>query len=919
MRLCHSLCFALIALLYSLPTLATPLQPDPNWQIHQLDNGFQYRLYSVDETSDRVQIYLWVKSGAIDETYEQKGGAHLLEHMAFNGTKHFPGHKIKALFEQSGLAFGQDLNAYTSFKDTVYTLSIPENDNELMNEVLLYLSDVAQNITLDETEVAKEIGVVKGEYYARLGNTQDPDTYYMEKMSKFSGYNFKQLIGTETQIEELNASELKKYYRTWYRPNNMELLVVGNFNQEQLSQSIQKKFSHLEGQAPVKKRPAEPRFQSAGLTFSSEKVKQSRLSFNYLLPERALVTEQDKFNEHLIQFTNAMLSDRLGRANELADSAFLSAQSYIGIPTYVGNNVVFSLNVEHGEKQIKPVTHWLTKEVKKIQLYGFTEAELNQQKQLYLALLSQLNQLSKQATSEAIIESHLTLLQQQHTPISQDDEQRLQQQFIAQITLAKVNDFAKQVLVNPQKYQVTQVSHAAAEPYELEIWQSEAQQQDVKAYTEKQFTSNFNLSAKIQGQGEIINTAAYPQYGIETFTLANGLEILLQPDNTNKGEIYFHFSALGGETSLAPKYRAAAAMLADVQLASGLGEYSAKQTVQQFIAHSTDILPFINKGEHGLAGSTTNEHLEVALAGIRQAVSSTKIDEQMLQHIKQNFYDHQRIARIDTQNKLIKKALYGNNKYEEDISLYRINKLTSQDLIDVKTALFGSANGFKLTLVGDFEPSAAKQLINQYLGSLPSGDKHSARTAPLWVSTEKTERQINMNFGNRADLRMEFVYQGVTPSVKQTYGADLISRMLRVKLTDTVREELSLSYSPYAVCDPMVSLNYSHCRIQIVTEAKDVIKAKHAVEQILSNYYSQGVDATELSLRKSSLETAMLDTFKDPKSRAELIHRDLVYGYQVGEILEVKANVASIDKPYIDGLIKQMLQQAGQITLVNEP
>jgi zinc protease len=341
--------------------------------------------------------------------------------------------------------------------------------------------------------------------------------------------------------------------------------------------------------------------------------------------------------------------------------------------------------------------------------------------------------------------------------------------------------------------------------------------------------------------------------------------------------------------------------------------------VQQFIAHSTDIRPFINKGEHGLAGNTTTEHLEFALAGIRQAVSSTKIDEQVLQHIKQSVYDHQRIARLDTKNKQIKQALYGNNQYEKDISLYRIKKITSEELIDVKTALFGSANGFKLTLVGDFEPSAAKLLINQYLGSLPSGDKHSARTAPLWVSTEKTERKINKSLGNRAELRMDFVYQDVTPSVKQIYGADIISRMLRVKLTDTVREELSLTYSPYAVCDPMISLNYSHCRIQIVTEAQDVIKAKQAVEKILSDYYSQGVDEAELSLRKSSLETAMLDTFKDPKSRAELIHRDLVYGYQVGEILDAKAIVASIDKPYIDGLIKQMLQDAGQVTLVNLP
>ncbi len=931
MKIVHYALLPLLTLLMSSPLQAKPLPSDPNWQIHQLDNGFQYRLYSVDEPSDRVQIYLWVKAGAIDETAKQKGGAHLLEHMAFNGTQHFPGHKIEQLFKQAGLNYGQDLNAYTSFKDTVYTLSIPENNPELMNEALLYLSDVAQNISLDEAEVAKEIGVVQGEYYTRAGNEKEPDIAYMEAMSVGSKYGYYGVIGTLEQIERLNAKALQDYYRAWYRPDNMELLVVGNIDKPQVADAIEKQFKGLYGKAQSKNRPPEPEFKYATQTFQSEKVTRNAISLNFILPKPSVQTVADSERNNLIHFTHALINMRLSRAHEINQTPFASVNSYIGQPLFVGNNWLYSLGVDYERSQDQAAINWLGAEIAKINQFGFSQDEFDQLMLMYQAHLLNFEQTYQSRPSQDIINEYLHTQQQQQVSVDKATTLSLYNGFLEKLTLAKVNQFAQQTLVNPQIYQIAPSSETSSPLYagaikphqQLETWVTAALKQPVTPYQSEQLVAKYSSSDE-QGQtGKVIAEQNYPALGIEQLTYDNGLTVLLQPDTTNKGMVYFQFSALGGITTLDAKYRAAANMLVDVQAASGLGTQSAQQVTQALASRVTTINPFIHNTQRGFDGSMPTNQLEFALDYLSRAYRSAKVDEAAFNQMKSNYtstvkhYINSKQGQVDSR---YFQALYGNNPYEGLLSLTQLQRVTPADIQYVKQQLFGSAADFKLTLVGDFAPEQAKQLISQYLASLPKGQTHAPHKTQLNVLERKTSLNEKLNENDRADLVFHFVYQGVEPSVKQIYGADLLARLVQDQLMATVREELSLSYSPYAACDAaLVNLNYSHCRIGLVTAPKDADKAKQAIEKILTDFYQNGADATALAQHKKGLETAMLDTFKDPQSRAWFIHRDLVLGYQVGETLDAKAVVASIDKAYIDGLIKQMLQQAGQVTLVNKP
>ena len=423
--------------------------------------------------------------------------------------------------------------------------------------------------------------------------------------------------------------------------------------------------------------------------------------------------------------------------------------------------------------------------------------------------------------------------------------------------------------------------------------------------------------------GKLLSQQSYKELGIEQLNFDNGLSVLLQPDSTKKGMVYFQFSAPGGITSLDAKYRSAANMLIDTQINSGLGKQSAQQVQQALASHLTTVNPFVNNSAQGFEGSMPTAQLDFALTLLKRGFVSDKIDPAAFKQVKESFFNNVKNYINSNQGQVDIRyfnALYGKNPYEGPLSLKQIEQVTTADLLYVKQQLFGSANGFKLTLVGDFEIEAAKQLISKHLATLPKGPLHQAPPQTLWVTKNKTEINENRNDNDRADIVFQFAYQGIGQSIKHIYAADLIGRLISDQLMANVREELSLAYSPYAGCDPASkNLNYSHCRIAFVTAPQDAGKAKQAVTKILAELYQNGADANALSLHKNALETAMLDTFKDPNSRAWFIHRDFVSDYKVGESLDVKAIVASIDKPYIDGLIKQMLQDAGQVTLVNLP
>jgi len=897
------------------------LPEDPNWLTGKLESGFSYHILPVDEKSDRIQLYLRVNAGSVNETSEQQGYAHLLEHMAFNGTKNFPKHEIIRLFEKAGLGFGQDINAYTSFENTVYTLNIHEEDSELLPQVLRYYADVSSQISLDETEVAKEIGVVQGEIHNRANLYDEPHIAYMENFGEGTKYQYKNIGGTLQSVENATAAGLQTFYQTWYHPENIELIIVGNVNGEEIVKLINEQFSQVKGHGKLASKEPQtiPQFSQTAFSMTSSQVEIDNSSLVFNLPDYQYQTYQDDYQNRLTHLTNQLLNYRLSRSNELLEKPYNEAFSYIGTPNDAGNKWVYSLGVNHDVALTNSASEFLAVEVARLQQFGFTEAELTLQKSMLDAQIQTMKGDNHSNKSSHIINNSLKALIHQQVRVSPALDKQLATEFLANITLDEVNKFSAQTLVKPQ--------FSA-----FYTWGSGTPNSDkIMAKVEQVFASqqtppNANLVlpstpllTSLPAAGKIIKTTEYPKYQFQELQLDNGVTVLLQQDSRANGKVYLEFAAPGGITSLPANKRVAAVAAPNTYLFSGLSDLSGQQTEQLFKVNNTTLTPYINNTTQGFSVETTTNNVEFALTAIHAAMLNGKIDAHVFNNIKENMRNWNRNNDPGFQS-IIQKDLFLNNPYEGKLSLTQLHKLDIESVEWVYKTLFGHANGFKLTLIGDFEQAQAKLLIEKYLGSLPKGQLHQYATKKQPFSTKKVKLQEYVNSAQRADLVFDFIFEATQPSIKEIYAADIMSRILNRKMYAYVREELSLSYAPNAWCGfSTPGSNYARCQINVVTDKQDAYKGVDAVEQALAEIYQQGVSQEELDEHKYALALAMSDNDKLPKARAWFVHRDFMNNFPVGAVLEPNDIVASIDKSYIDALINHSLKEAGQVTLTVLP
>ncbi|PSW74042.1 hypothetical protein C9J41_07665 [Photobacterium sp. GB-50] len=899
------------------------LPQDPSWITGKLVTGFTYHILPVDEQSDRIQLYLRVKAGSVQETDQQKGYAHLLEHMAFNGTKHFPKNEIIRLFEQAGLEFGRDLNAFTSFENTVYQLSIPEGNEQLLKKVLQYLADISYQINLEQDEIAKEIGVVQGEIYSRANLIDNPYIAYMENFGEGTKYQYQKITGTVNSIKKATHKGLKAYYDSWYHPTNMELLIVGNVKEKTTVKFIKEQFSDFKGyrQLELKQPPHLPTFKQTPFTVFSSQIKEETSSLVFNLSDYQYKTYQDDYHNRLVNFLNQLINHRLTRSNELLKTPYKYAYSYLGTPNDAGNKWVYSLGVGHDNfyKNRSGAIKFLASEVARLHQYGFTNEEFELQKNLLSAQIIKSNVDYKNQKSVDIINRALDSLIHNKVNVSPSLDNTLAKKFLAEIRLDEINNFTYEVLVNPQFSAFYTKGAGAPDTDKIiaDIQQILLTKQSLP--NGSLVTESKALIVNLPSLGKIVKSSDHPKYNMQELHLDNGVAVLLQPDASADGKVYLEFSAPGGITILDPKYRAAAVALTDIYFNSGLSGMTNQQTTQLFQLNNTQLIPYISNTTQGFTIETVADNLDFAMSSIYAAMLNGEIDDTVFHHVKQSMIQWTRNNDPNFES-VTKGDLFSHNPYEGKLSLKQLYDLDKDKVKTVYKWLFGHANGYKLTVIGDFEPLKAKALIEKYIGSLPEGKKHQYTTKKQPVLNKKVSLKRGINKLDRADLVFNFIFEATEPNIKDIYASDLISRILQRKMLTYVREELSLTYSPNAWCGSATpGSNYARCQINVVTDKKDAKKGIEAVEYALADLYKTGVPQFELDEHKKALVLAMLDNDKLPKDRAWFVHRDFINGFPIGAVLEPQTVVDEIDKAYIDSLINHYLKNAGQVTLTVLP
>ena len=768
---------------------------DPAVRTGKLPNGFTYYIRKNVEPKNRVTLYLANKIGSIMENDDQLGLAHFMEHMGFNGTKNFPKNDLVNYLQKTGVRFGADLNAYTSFDETVYQLPIPSDDPEILKNGVQIMRDWAQDATLDDAEINKERGVVIEEKRLGKGAQQRMQDQYLPMLFNNSRYSNRLPIGTEEVLKNFTPATLRQFYADWYRPDLQALIVVGDIDVAAMEQTIKAKFSDL-------KKPAKPRLRTKySITllnknqFITVTDKEFPVSVAQILikhPESKLITKTDYRNSIVRSLFNQMLGARFADLSKQADPPFLQGGANIspflaGLDNYSAFVVAKPGEMERGFKAV------LT-ETERLQRFGFTQTELDRAKQSYLTTMESSFKEKDKTPSASFVNEYLRHFLEEEASPGIEYEFNMANSLTGGITLADLNGYSKKyitdvnrdvIIMGPEKDKANLPDEST-----IEKWISATKQSNLTAYVD-QVSDKPLLAAKLTG-GKVISESKTAEIGVTELKLSNGIKVILKPTDFKNDEISFSAFSPGGTSLYSDADFQSASYATTIIRSGGVGEFNSVQLPKLLSGKRVSVNPYIAERSEGISGATTPKDLETALQLTYLYFTSPRKDAETFKGLMAQ-QKGSLANRGNDPNSVFAdslSAILGNyNVRRTGPSVEKLNQINLDRAFDIYKERFADASDWTFVFVGNFDAEKIKPLLAQYLGSLPSiNRKETAKDLGITIPAGKIDKKIYKGQEPKANVRL--VFSGdYTYSVKHNNQLDALAEVLTIKLIERLRED----------------------------------------------------------------------------------------------------------------------------------
>jgi zinc protease len=775
---------------------ATEIIPlDPAVRTGKLPNGFTYYIRKNVEPKNRVTLYLANKIGSIMEADDQLGLAHFMEHMGFNGTKNFPKNDLVNYLQKTGVRFGADLNAYTSFDETVYQLPIPSDDPEILKNGIQIMRDWAQDATLSDEEINKERGVVVEEKRLGKGAQQRMQDQYLPMLFNNSRYSNRLPIGTEEVLKNFTPATLRQFYADWYRPDLQALIVVGDIDVDAMEQTIKTKFADLKKPAKPRERtkytiPLLNKNQFITVTDKEFPVTVAQILIKH--PESKLITKTDYRNSIVRSLFNEMLGARFGELSKQANPPFLQGGASIsgflaGLDNYSAFVVAKPGEMERGFKAV-------LSETERVQRFGFAETELERAKQSYLTEMESSFKEKDKTPSNSFVNEYLRHFLEDEASPGIEYEFSLANSLTAGITLADINAYSKKyitdvnrdvIIMGPEKDKDKLPNETA-----VEKWISDVKQGTVTAYVD-QVSNKPLLAAKLKG-GKIVSESKTAEIGVTELKLSNGVKVFLKPTDFKNDEISFSAFSPGGTSLYSDADFQSASFATAIIRSGGLGEFSSIQLPKLLSGKTAFVSPYIAERSEGLSASTTPKDLETALqltylyftAPRKDAETYKGLMEQQKGGLANRSNDPNSVFADSVS------AILGNyNVRRTGPSIEKLNQVSLDRAFEIYKERFADASDFTFVFVGNFDVEKIKPMLEQYLGSLPSiNRKETAKDLGITIPAGKLDKKIYKGQEPKATVRL--VFSGdYTYSEKHNNQLDALAEVLTIKLIERLRED----------------------------------------------------------------------------------------------------------------------------------
>lgn len=826
-----------LATLVSFSSTAQQLEKDPELIHKTLDNGFTYYIYPTDRVKNEAHFQLFIKVGSLQETKKQRGLAHFLEHMAFNGTKNFQKNELIRFLESKGAKFGADLNAHTSYHETIYKLQVPTRESSVVDSTLTILSDWASAITLDGEEIEKERGVVLAEWLSKQGPRRESQQVFLNALLNESHYADRAPIGDTAVLRNFKHRQLKKFYNKWYDPSLMAVAIAGDIDVEAVEKRIIEDFAPLKTSRPRLKTYEIPDYSEDVVTiFTDSYTDQIDLNLIQLIPSFGDIQSEQDYRDYLVRtLTGRLIKERYGKLS-------FNNPSYIDASLSIGNFLpakgVHMASVELDKDSILEGIEQFLYETQQIYRHGFTSGEIDKIKSSYLRSFEDLMAKEEAPSPNVMIQEMHKEFFYNNQIVSRETEFELLQKYLPQIdSVSFVKALHPYKEPQPTYFLLTagdEHKEMLPTPEQLLALRDKFQNGPVERYSNEVVVPERLLETLPQG-GKLLSEQTIEEIDATLLQLSNGLQIIYKQTDLDKNNIVLSGFRRGGYYSLDSTQYLNGTYATPIISISGYGDFTREALSQYLAGSSAKAVLLADKTRTGFHASSNVSDKEELFQLLYLKWTEPRIDTDLYQQVKSSSIRNMKNETETPGAKFgreLRYLLMGENyitrkRTPEDVEEH----LDPDAMLKAYDHFFGTANGYTVSVLTDQPLDSLRPLLVQYLGGLPTGEKDleykNAHQYPL--VEESIEMIRNTGENPRATVSLVFQHREPIEDIRELDIKNALAKsILRSILLKRLREDMGAVYSV------SVSASSSLHPIDLTRQTISFVSEPHRAEELIA-------------------------------------------------------------------------------------
>ncbi|MCC7125667.1 MAG: insulinase family protein [Acidobacteria bacterium] len=893
--------------------LDRPLPIDPAVRTGTLSNGMKYFIRRNTRPANRVSLRLAVDAGSLQEDADQRGLAHFLEHMAFNGTEHFKPGELITFLEGIGARFGPHVNASTSFDETIYMLDVPTDRDGYVDRGLLALADFASGISLLPAEVDKERGVVLEEWRGRLGASSRITDKQLPVLLQGSRYAERLPIGTPEIIQNAPRERLAAFYRDWYRPDRMAVVVVGDIDVDAAEAQVRTRFGGIAARtapAATVDRAIPPHAETL-YTVATDPEAQGwtvTLAFKGRATDQRTVAD---YRASLVrQLIGEMINPRLREIARRPNAPFLGAEA--GVDTFGRTLQLFEVGAAVPENGLAAGLEAIVIETRRVQQHGFSAAELDRARRSLLAAYERAHNERGTTESQSYAGEYVRHFLEAEPIPGIAFEYQVASTYLPGVTVEEVSAAARALVTTENRVvmAVTPEKPGVPAPTEESLKSAMARAATVPVEPWADATEGRTLVEDPPAAGTVTAKRTLADLGVTVLTLSNGVEVWLKPTDFKNDQIIFGAYALGG-TSLANEADFHSAELATSLVGvGGVGGFSPVDLQKMLAGRIASASPRIGTYTQEIGGASTPRDIETALQLNYLAFTAPNFSTETFDLLKR---------RLDAA--LANQAQNPRAVFGEKVSLvnssnhYSARMLTPADVPGLKLdamrqfygARFGNAADFTYFFAGAFSVEQLEPLVARWIGGLPSTGKKSASFRDMGVRFPgKVVREEVRKGKDPASQTVISFFADAGNDEFEMHRLRAAANVLSIRLREILREELSGTYGVSVGYETSLPLpGYGAVVVQFGSSPENVDTLSKAVFAEVERLKTEGPTADDVAKVKE-MEKRDLETNARQNSywlgSLQTVH---MYGWDPAGILRRPQRTDSLTPAIVHGMFKK--------------